>query len=64
MPFRIGFDQPVMDGGGYLLEANTPKKFKVVISSNCPEATEKLTKACQEMIDFVKPKKKKMRLCG
>ena len=64
MPFRISYEPSPMDGGGYLLEANTPKKFKVVISSNCPEATKKLTEACQEMIELVKPNNKKMRLCG
>ena len=64
MPYRVSYEPSPNDGGGYILEANTPKKFKFVVSSNCPEKSEKLTKVCQEIIDFVVPRNKKIRLCG
>jgi hypothetical protein len=63
MPYRIDHPESATDGGGFIVEANTPNTFKVVISRNCPLESEKLTRACQEIIDYANRRKKEMRLC-
>ncbi len=42
------------DGDGFLLEANTKKKYKIVRTVSCPGDSSKFTKACQELVKFAK----------
>ncbi len=48
---------PVMDGYGFILEANTLKQYNFVGLSNCPEKAAAFSKACQALIDAAKPDK-------
>ena len=40
------------DADGFMLEANTPKKYNVVKSVSCSDDSTKYTKACQELIKY------------
>jgi hypothetical protein len=39
LPWKNFCEPMPMDGDGYMLEANTPKHFKVVVSSNCDSSS-------------------------
>lgn len=58
LPHKIDCNVSMADGYGFRLEANTRKKYKVVIVYGCPNDSSKLTKACQNLIDFAKQDKR------
>jgi hypothetical protein len=52
LPFDNWCDNYPTDVSGFLLEANTPKKYNVVNSVSCPDDSTKYTRACQELIKY------------
>ncbi len=51
LPIYIKCDGEYLDGYGFILEANTTKKYNYVGLTNCPEKSLKFSKACQAIID-------------
>jgi hypothetical protein len=45
-------DYPPSDASTFILETNTPTKYKYVSSIECPGDTSKYRKACQELINY------------
>jgi len=54
MPSKIECKDPPMDAGGFNLEANTKKKYKIVRLTNCAGNNSKFVKACQKLIQLAK----------
>jgi hypothetical protein len=54
--WKLPFDNSCVniptDAFGFILEANTPKKYNVVNSLSCPDDSTKYNKACQELIKY------------
>lgn len=46
------------DGGGFVLEANTPRKYNLVRATDCPGDTSSFRKACQEIVKYAKMQNK------
>lgn len=63
LPSRMQLVPLPTDGDGYVVELHTPDKFRMLTSSNCPEISRELTKLCQEIIDEIAPKNKRLKLC-
>jgi len=54
LPFLIKCDEYPTDGDGFMLEASTKTKYKVVHVHGCsPGDTTRLAKACQKLVEFV-----------
>lgn len=51
LPPHIECGVEYLDGYGFILEANTTKKYNYVGLANCPEKSLKFSKACQAIID-------------
>jgi hypothetical protein len=52
LPFEVNCEYHPMDGDGFILEANTKKKYQVVRAGGCPDDTTRLIKACQTLIEY------------
>ncbi|HMK17659.1 MAG TPA: hypothetical protein VK492_05670 [Chitinophagaceae bacterium] len=52
LPFENWCDNIPTDVNGFMLEANTPKKYNAVNSLSCPDDSTKYTRACQELIKY------------
>jgi len=52
LPFENWCDNIPTDVDGFMLEANTPKKYHVVNSLSCPDDSTKYTRVCQELIKY------------
>ena len=50
LPHQIICQNPPNDGFDFILEANTPQKYKVVFYGSCPENDIPFTRACQALI--------------
>jgi hypothetical protein len=48
LPYHVGCE--AMDGFGFILEVNTPKKYNLVGLSNCPEKMPLFSKACRSLV--------------
>ena len=51
LPPHIECGNEYLDGYGFILEANTKKKYNYVGLANCPEKSLSFSKACQAIID-------------
>ena len=51
LPFHIECEDDYLDGFGFILEANTSRKYNVVSLANCPEKSLKFSQACQSIVD-------------
>lgn len=51
LPPHIECGQEYLDGYGFILEANTDRKYNYVGLANCPEKSLMFSKACQAIID-------------
>jgi hypothetical protein len=58
LPFKLRCKNILTDAGGFILEANTPQKYKVIMSGDCPDNRTKLNIACQELIKYAGMEKK------
>lgn len=52
LPYRIECIEPMADGYGYTLEANTFKKYNIVGASACPTDSTNFPKICQKIIEL------------
>ena len=58
LPRHVECDYDYTDGYGIILEANTPKKYKIVSIGICSEKALKFSKACQAIINVANLDKK------
>lgn len=54
MPYTLKCEYPSADGAGFVLEANTSKKYGIVRAKDCPDDSSEFTKACQEIINMAR----------
>lgn len=52
MPLKPDCPNASSDGNSYILEANNSVKYNYVRFVNCPDTSNKFTKACQEIINY------------